>query len=312
MSQQVDATNEKKLFSDRVAIVTGAGRGLGRDYALELAKRGAKIVVNDFGGSVDGSDAGSSLPADEVVNEIKKTGGQAIASYDTVATLEGGQAIVNKAIEAFGRVDILINNAGILRDKTLAKMDWENWNAVLSVHLHGAYNVTRPAVIKMQEGGYGRIVMTTSAAGLYGNYGQTNYSAAKLGVVGMMNTLKLECKKFNIKVNSIAPMGTTRLTESAPAPDELREKLKVGFVTPLVLYLCSESCAETGMIFTAGMGYFSRVAVMTSPGIVIGDGKQIPTLEDIIRFKEKILNMDGCMEFYNTMDMTVFAQKQCC
>ena len=172
---------EQFRFDDRVAIVTGAGAGLGRVYALELAKRGAKVVVNDLGGPRDGVGDGSTRAADQVVEEIKALGGQAVASYDSVSTPEGGQAIVQKAIEAFGRLDILINNAGILRDKTLAKMEPESWQAVLDVHLNGAYHVTRPAFLKMRENGYGRIIMTTSAAGLFGNFGQANYSAAKLG-----------------------------------------------------------------------------------------------------------------------------------
>jgi len=184
-------------FEGRVAIVTGAGAGLGRVYALELAKRGAKVVVNDFGGARDGT-GGSKAAADKVVEEIKALGGEAVASYESVATPEGGEAIVRKAVESFGRVDILINNAGILRDRTLVKMEPETWDAVLDVHLKGAYNVTRPAFVKMREQGYGRIVMTTSAAGLYGNFGQTNYSAAKMGLVGMMNTLKLEGERHGL------------------------------------------------------------------------------------------------------------------
>ncbi len=208
-----------------MAIVTGAGAGLGRLYALELAKRGAKVVVNDLGGARDGSGQGATGPADKVVEEIKALGGEAVASYDSVATPEGGEAIVNKAVEVFGRVDILINNAGILRDKTLAKMEPAEWDAVLSVHLDGAYNVTRPAFLKMRETGYGRIIVTTSAAGLHGNFGQTNYSSAKMALVGMMNTLKLEGEKHNIKVNAIAPIATTRLTDDILPPD-LQEKLQ--------------------------------------------------------------------------------------
>ncbi len=179
-------------FDGRVAIVTGAGGGLGRVYALEFAKRGAKVVVNDLGGARDGSGEGSQSPAQKVVEEIKALGGEAVANYDTVATPEGGEKIVKAALDAFGTVDILINNAGILRDKSLLKMEPETWQAVLDVHLNGAYHVTKPAFAVMKEKGYGRIVMTTSAAGLYGNFGQTNYSSAKMGLVGLMNTLKLE------------------------------------------------------------------------------------------------------------------------
>ena len=172
-------------------------------------------------------------------------------------------------------MDILINNAGILRDKTLAKMEPAEWDTVLSVHLDGAYNVTRPAFLKMRENGYGRIIVTTSSAGLYGNFGQTNYSAAKMGLVGFMNTLKLEGEKHNIKVNAVAPIAATRLTEDVLPPD-LFARLKPEFVAPLVLYLCSEGCSETGMIFNAGMGCFNRAAVVTGPGAVVGDGQTAP------------------------------------
>jgi len=195
-------------------------------------------------------------------------------------------------------VDILINNAGVLRDKTLVKMEPENWEAVLDVHLKGAYNVTRSAFIKMRENRYGRIILTTSAAGLYGNFGQTNYSAAKMGLVGFMNTLRLEGEKHNIKVNTVAPAAGTRLTEDVLPPD-LFEKLKVEFVAPLVLYLCSEQCPVSGAIYNAGMGYFNRAAIVTGPGAVVGDGKQIPTPEAVAASMEKIKSLDGAQEFPN-------------
>jgi NAD(P)-dependent dehydrogenase (short-subunit alcohol dehydrogenase family)/acyl dehydratase/putative sterol carrier protein len=285
-------------FDDQVAIVTGAGAGLGKVYALELAKRGAKVVVNDLGGARDGSGEGSSSAADEVVEEIKALGGEAVASYDSVGTVEGGEAIVNIAIENYGRLDILINNAGILRDRSFGKMSPEDWEKVLSVHLFGAYNVTRPAFLKMREGGYGRVVMTTSAAGLFGNFGQTNYSAAKMGLLGLMNTLKLEGEKYNIKVNTVSPIAATRLTEDVLPPD-LFEKLKPEFVAPLVLYLCSKECGETGMIFNAGMGYFNRAAVVSGPGTVVGDGKTAPSMEEIHRNWEAIHELSGAKEYYN-------------
>jgi NAD(P)-dependent dehydrogenase (short-subunit alcohol dehydrogenase family)/putative sterol carrier protein len=285
-------------FDDQVAIVTGAGAGLGKVYALELAKRGAKVVVNDLGGARDGSGEGSSSPADEVVEEIKALGGEAVASYDSVATAEGGEAIVNKAMESYGRLDILVNNAGILRDRSFGKMSPEDWEQVLSVHLFGAYNVTRPAFLKMREGGYGRVVMTTSAAGLFGNFGQTNYSAAKMGLLGLMNTLKLEGEKYDIKVNTVSPIAATRLTEDVLPPD-LFEKLKPEFVAPLVLYLSSKGCGETGMIFNAGMGYFNRAAVVSGPGTVIGDGKAAPSVEEIHRNWDAIHELSGAKEYYN-------------
>ncbi len=269
-------------FDGKVAVVTGAGAGLGRIYALELAKRGAKVVVNDLGGARDGSGAGSTTPADKVVQEIRALGSEAVASYDSVSTREGGEAIINKALEAFGRVDILINNAGILRDKTVAKMEPQEWEAVMSVHLDGAFHVTRPAFLKMREQGYGRIIVTTSAAGLYGNFGQTNYSAAKMALVGFMNTLKLEGEKHNIKINAIAPIAATRLTDDI-LPPELQDKLKPEFVAPMVVYLCSDQCPVTGGIYNAGMGYYSRAAVITGSGAVLGDGAQVPAPEEIAR-----------------------------
>ena len=289
-------------FDGRVAVVTGAGGGLGRVYALELAKRGAKVVINDFGGARDGSGAGSATPAQKVVDEIKALGGEAVANYDNVATVEGGEGIVKSALDAFGRLDILINNAGILRDKGFLKMEPENWKAVLDVHLNGAYNVTRPAFQVMRDNGYGRIVMTTSAAGLYGNFGQTNYSSAKMGLVGLMNTLKLEGAKYNIKVNTIAPVAASRLTEDV-TPPEFFEKMKPEFVSAIVLYLASEKCPVNGKIYNAGMGYYSRAAVVTGPGTVIGDGKTPPKPEDVAANWGAILDLAGGREYdqLNTM-----------
>jgi NAD(P)-dependent dehydrogenase (short-subunit alcohol dehydrogenase family)/putative sterol carrier protein len=286
-------------FDGRVAIVTGAGGGLGRAYALELAKRGAKVVVNDLGGGKDGS-GGSQSAADRVVEEIKAMGGEAVASYESVSTAEGGEAIVEAALKAFGRVDIVINNAGILRDRTFAKMDGESWDAVMGVHLKGAYHVTRPAFVKMREQGYGRVVLTSSAAGLYGNFGQTNYSAAKMGLVGMMNTLKLEGEKHNIKVNTVVPIAGTRLTEGV-LPPEIFERLKPEFVAPIVLYLSSEGCEENGMIFNAGMGFFNRAAMVTGAGALVGDGKSVPGVEEIHKNWEAINTLSGAKEYVNAV-----------
>jgi 3-hydroxy-3-methylglutaryl CoA synthase/NAD(P)-dependent dehydrogenase (short-subunit alcohol dehydrogenase family)/putative sterol carrier protein len=286
---------EKIRFDDRVAIVTGAGAGLGRAYALELARRGAKIVVNDLGGARDGSGEGSATPADKVVKEIEALGGAAVANYDNVALTEGGANIVKTAMDTFGKVDILINNAGILRDKSFLKMEPENWKAVLDVHLNGAYNVTRPTMEVMRANGYGRIVMTSSAAGLYGNFGQSNYSAAKMAVVGFMNTLKLEGMKYDINVNTVAPIAASRLTEDVMPPD-LFEKSKPEFVVPLVLYLCSEDCQDTGGIYSAGMGYFNRAAVLTAPAVQLGDPDHIPTPEQIAENWEKIDSLEGAEE----------------
>ncbi len=293
---------EEIRFDNKVAVITGAGGGLGRTYALELARRGAKVVVNDLGGARDGSGGGSTTPAQSVVEEITKAGGTAIANYDSVATPEGGENIVKSALDAFGTVDILINNAGILRDKTLPKMEPESWEAVLNVHLQGAYHVTRPAFAIMKEKGYGRIVMTTSAAGLYGNFGQTNYSAAKLALVGFMNTLKIEGEKYDIKVNTVAPIAASRLMADVVPPDML-EKMRPELVAPLVLFLASEKCPVTGRIYNAGAGVFNRAAVMTGPGTMIGDGKKIPTPEEIALAWDRITNLNGAKEYGQLNDI---------
>jgi NAD(P)-dependent dehydrogenase (short-subunit alcohol dehydrogenase family)/acyl dehydratase/putative sterol carrier protein len=283
-------------FDGQVAIVTGAGRGLGRAYALELARRGARVVVNDPGVARDGSGEVTGAVADEVVAEIRALGGEAVANTDSVTTPEGGERIVQTAIDAFGRVDILINNAGILRDKSFANMTPEMWEAVLAVHLDGAYNVTRPAFLRMREQGYGRIVFTTSAAGLFGNFGQTNYSAAKMGLVGLMNTLKLEGEKYGVKVNTVAPLATTRLTEDV-FPPEVQEQLKPEFVVPLVLYLCSDKCTDSGLILNAGGGVYGRAAVLSTPGFRLGDG--VPTAEDIRKNWARIDSLEGAKPYPN-------------
>ena len=285
----------KIRFDDQVAIVTGAGGGLGKAYALELANRGAAVVVNDLGAARDGSGDASATPAQQVVDEIVAAGGRAVANYDNVATRDGGENIVKTAVETFGTVDILINNAGILRDKSFIKMEPENWNAVLAVHLNGAYNVTRPAFAVMREKGYGRILMTTSAAGLYGNFGQTNYSAAKMALVGLANTLKIEGKKYNINVNTVAPLAASRLTEDVMPPD-IFETMKPEYVVPMALYLCSEDCEESGEIFNAGMGYFNRAAILTGKGAWLGKEGEPPAPEDVARNFSAINDMAGAKE----------------
>jgi NAD(P)-dependent dehydrogenase (short-subunit alcohol dehydrogenase family)/acyl dehydratase/putative sterol carrier protein len=307
-----DIPKEEIRFDERVAIVTGAGAGLGRVYALELAKRGAKVVVNDLGGARDGSGGGSQGPADKVVNEIKALGGQAVANYDSVATVEGGANIVQTALDAFGSVDIVINNAGILRDKSFLKMEPENWQIVLDVHLNGAYHVSRPAFAVMKEKGYGRILMTTSAAGLYGNFGQTSYTAAKMGLVGLMNTLKLEGEKYNIKVNTIAPVAASRLTEDILPPDML-DKLKPELVAPMALYLVSEQCPVSGNIYNVGMGSINRAAIVTGAGAVVGADKEIPTPEQLLGQWEKITSLKKAREYQNVTEqigdlLTAFSQ----
>jgi NAD(P)-dependent dehydrogenase (short-subunit alcohol dehydrogenase family) len=296
-----DPVKEQIRFDGRVAIVTGAGAGLGRVYALELAKRGAHVVVNDLGGARDGSGKGSKNPADQVVAEILALGGEAVASYDSVASVKGGENIVQTALDAFGTVDILINNAGILRDKTFLKMEPQNWQAVLDVHLNGAYHVSRPAFGVMKEKGYGRILLTTSAAGLYGNFGQSNYTAAKMGLVGLMNTLKLEGEKYDIKVNTIAPVAASRLTADILPPDFI-DKLKPELVAPLALYLVSEQCPVSGSVYNAGMGNFNRAAIVTGPGARTSDGEKILTPEQLLVQWEQISDLKDAKEFWNATE----------
>ncbi|MFP4445875.1 MAG: SDR family NAD(P)-dependent oxidoreductase [Desulfosudaceae bacterium] len=286
---------DKISLDGRVAVITGAGGGLGREYALEFARRGARVVVNDLGGARDGSGKGSKTPAEKVVKEIQDLGGEAVANYDNVATAEGGENIIQAAVKAFGTVDIVVNNAGILRDKSFVKMEPENWDAVVAVHLNGAYNVTRPAYKIMKEKGFGRIIMTTSGAGLYGNFGQTNYSSAKMGLVGLMNTLKLEGAKYDIKVNTVAPLAASRLTEDIMPPD-IFEKMKPEYIVPMVTYLASEECDTTGCIFNAGMGYYNRAAIMTGNTIQIGDRENLPTPEDVHKNWDAINSLEGAKE----------------
>ena len=296
-----ETKNESIRFENRVAIVTGAGAGLGRAYAVALGKRGAKVVVNDLGGAVDGTGGGTSA-ADKVVEEIKALGGEAVSNYDSVSTSEGGQNITDTALKAFGRVDILVNNAGILRDKTLLKTEPGDWQAVLDVHLTGAYNVTRPALANMRENKYGRIVFTTSAAGLYGNFGQSNYSSAKIGLIGLMNCIRQEMAKYDIKINTVAPVAFTRMTDGIMAPE--RAKLaKPEAIAPLVLYFCSDQCADTGLIMNAGAGCFSRAAIVTSPAIKMGETGEVPTVEDVAGDMEKLKSMEGAVEYPSLMGL---------
>ncbi len=260
-------------FQGRVAIVTGAGSGLGRSHALALAARGARVVVNDLGGAVDGT-GGSAKAADQVVAEIKAAGGEAVANHDSVSDAAGAARIVQAAMDAWGRVDVLVNNAGILRDKSFAKMELGDFDTVVDVHLLGSAYVTKAAWPVMQAQNYGRIVMTTSAAGLYGNFGQTNYAAAKLGLVGLMNALKQEGAKNGILVNTIAPVAATRMTE-ALFPPALLPHLKPEYITAAVVYLCSEACNATGDIVSAGAGFYAKAQVVESEGMFFGAGSSV-------------------------------------
>lgn len=260
----------------RVVIVTGAGGGLGRDYALFLASVGAKVVVNDLGGARDGSGAGTTM-ADAVVEEIRAAGGEAVASYDSVATEEGAAAIVATAIDAFGAVHGLVNNAGILRDTSFSKMDTEAWKLVQAVHLDGGYFMSKAVWPHFREQGFGRIVMATSTSGLFGNFGQANYGAAKAGLVGLLNTLAIEGARDGIQVNAIAPMAATRMTADI-APQELLDKLPPAYVSPIVAYLLTEESVDTGAVFVAGGGQVYRVAQFQNKGAVFAAP---PSLRDV-------------------------------
>jgi NAD(P)-dependent dehydrogenase (short-subunit alcohol dehydrogenase family) len=255
-------------FDGKVAVITGAGGGLGRSHALELARRGALVVVNDLGGSVDGTGSGTTA-AQAVVDEIAAAGGEAVANYDSVATPEGGAAIVQSALDAWGRVDIVINNAGILRDSSFKNMDASKVDPVLDVHLKGAFNVTQPAWEHMRSQGYGRIVCTASGAGVFGNFGQTNYGAAKMGLVGLTRVLAVEGAKYNIKANAIAPVAKTRMTEDilGPAADKLRPEL----ITPVVAWLAHADCPVSGELYSCGGGRVARVFLGVTPGIADPD-----------------------------------------
>jgi NAD(P)-dependent dehydrogenase (short-subunit alcohol dehydrogenase family) len=250
-------------FDGKVAIITGAGGGLGRSHALELASRGALIVVNDLGGASDGT-GHSETAAQKVVDEITSAGGEAVANYDSVATPEGGANIVKTAVDAFGGVHIIINNAGILRDTSFKNMTPDQLNPVLDVHLRGAFYVTQPAWQIMRDQSYGRIVNTSSGAGVFGNFGQTNYGAAKMGLVGFTRVLSVEGAKNNIKANAIAPVAKTRMTEDILGP--LADKLGPEFVTPVVTYLAHEECSVSGELYTVGGGHVARVFIGVAPG----------------------------------------------
>jgi len=265
-------------FDGKVAIVTGAGGGLGRQHALELARRGAKVVVNDLGGAMDGS-GGSSEAAKKVVEEITAAGGEAIANGSSVTDDAGVSLMAKQAMDAWGRIDILIANAGVLRDKSFSKMEIADFQFVLDVHLVGTVKPAKAVWEIMKEQNYGRIVVTTSSSGLYGNFGQSNYGAAKLGIIGLMNTLKLEGQKNNIHVNAIAPVAATRMTENL-MPPEISAKLAPRYVTPGVVFLCSED-APTGAILTAGAGAFALARIFETEGVFLGeDGRSVEAVRD--------------------------------
>jgi NAD(P)-dependent dehydrogenase (short-subunit alcohol dehydrogenase family) len=278
-------------FEDRVAVITGAGGGLGRCHAIEFAKRGAKVVVNDLGGSVDGS--GSSDAADAVVAEIKALGGTAVANKNSVADPEGARGIIETAIEAFGKIDILVNNAGILRDKTFKKMTTDDFDVVMQVHLNGSAYVTHAAWPHMYEQRYGRIVFTSSGSGIFGNFGQSNYGAAKMGMLGLMNVLALEGANRNIHVNCLGPAAATRMTNTVPGRDEdVGEPPKErapSLVSPAVLFMCDEEAPNGAVIHAAG-GKFYRSQIYVNSPVDLGIDA---TYEDLADNAERLMDMSN-------------------
>ena len=271
-------------LDNRVVLITGAGGGLGRCHALLMAERGARIVVNDLGGTADGQGSDESA-ANKVVAEIEEKGGVAVANHDSVATPEGGEAIVQTALDEFGQVDVVVNNAGILRDQSFAKMTPEAIDGVIDVHLKGSFHVSRPAFAAMKEQGYGRFIHTTSAAGLFGNFGQANYGAAKMGLVGLSNVIAVEGRKYNINSNVIAPLAKTRMTEELMGP--MADSVQPEQVSAMVAYLGSEQCELTHEVYSVGGGRIARVFVGLGPGWFGGKG-YVPTPEDVVENLEAI------------------------
>jgi NAD(P)-dependent dehydrogenase (short-subunit alcohol dehydrogenase family) len=281
-------------FKDKVVVITGAGGGLGKAHALEFARRGAKVVVNDLGGRGDGTGSGDA--ADAVVAEIRAAGGQAIANKASVSSREGAKSIIDDAVKAFGTVHILVNNAGILRDKTFKKMPLDDWDIVMDVHLNGTAYVTHAAWPIMYDQGYGRIVLTSSTSGIFGNFGQANYGAAKMGMLGLMNVLEKEGKAKNVRVNTLAPAAETRLIGTIPGrevnPDNPDPSRHPKLVTPAVLLMCSED-APTGKVILAGMGRFSCAAIFNNDDIEFGPDV---TYEDLLARKDELLDMSKAGE----------------
>ena len=287
-------------FDNKVAVITGAGNGLGKSHALFLASRGARVVVNDLGGTVAGT-GGSRAVADAVVEEITAAGGEVVANYDTVATEEGGQRVIQTALNAFGTVDILINNAGNVRDKSFAKMNLDDFRSLIDVHLMGAVYCTHAAWPIMREKGFGRIVMTTSSAGLYGNHGHTNYGTAKMALIGLMNSLKEEGRRYNISVNAIAPIALTRMSAPATTP-QYAPLMKPEFVTAAVAWLCAPDNTDSGHIIQAGAGYYSKIEVREAAGVLF-DTQTIPQPEQIRERYTEIADMGEAAPYANASDV---------
>ena len=287
-------------FDGRVVVVTGAGNGLGRSHARFLAARGAKVVVNDLGGSVAGT-GGSPAAADGVVEEIRAAGGEAVANYDSVASQEGGRRIIQTALDAFGTVDVLINNAGNVRDKSFAKMDLDDFRSLIDVHLMGAVYCSHAAWPIMREQRFGRIVMTSSSAGLYGNHGHTNYGTAKMALVGFMHALKEEGQRYNITVNAIAPMAVTRMSRVAMT-DEFAKVSQPEFVTAAVAWLCAPENDASGHIIQGGAGYYAKIEVREAAGVVFGTDR-VPSPEQIRDRYAEITDMSQAAAFENATEI---------
>ncbi len=281
-------------YDGRVALVTGSGRGLGRSHARFLASRGALVVVNDTGGDVDGTGRSDEV-ADAVVEDVRAAGGEAVADYHDVATQEGAIGAVTTTLDAYGKIDIVVNNAGILRDRTLAKLEPDDFDAVVAGHLSSSAYVTHAAWPHLRDQGYGRVVFTTSAAGLYGNFGQANYAAAKMALVGLMNTLALEGAPKDVKVNTIAPVAGTRMTESLMTREVLTAMV-AEYVTPVVGWFCSEECSASGAVVESGAGHFALVQVMEGAGFTFDDPATV-TPDDIAAHWDRIADMSGAQPF---------------
>ena len=287
-------------FDDQVAIVTGAGGGIGKQHALELARRGAKVVVNDLGGGVDGT--GTSDASEAVVDQILSEGGEAIANGASVTDLDAIKDMTEQVVSKWGKIDILVNNAGILRDKTFHNVSMNDFNLVMDVHFQGTLNCTHTIYPIMRENGYGRIVFTSSSSGVFGNFGQSNYGAAKMAMVGLMNTLKLEGQKYNVFSNTITPVAYTRMTENL-MPEDFGKQFQPEYVTPAVLYLASDQ-APNGAIMAAGAGVFSRILIHETMGISLGTGEDM-TPENISASWEKISDMSDARLLQNGGEQTL-------
>ena len=288
-------------FDDKVVIVTGAGGGLGKSHALEFARRGTKVVVNDLGGSVDGS-GGASDAANAVVGEIKAEGGEAIANGASVADQSGVQNMVDEVMSKWGRIDVLVNNAGILRDKSFHKISLEEFNAVMDVHFQGSVYTSHAVYPIMREQNFGRIIFTSSSGGLSGNFGQANYGAAKMAMIGLMNCLKIEGQKYNVHSSAVAPVALSRMTENL-FPEGIGERFLPEYVTPAVIYLASDD-APNGAIIGAGAGVFTQFRIFETMGLALGTGDNM-TPENIAAGWSSVADMDDARELFSGPEQTV-------